>query len=222
MNEIIDLTYMIQESMTAFDAPWHPRVTITQLGSIEEVGRETRQITFGTHTGTHVDAPRHFVKNGLTLESVPLSLLIGSVVILDFSYLPENGVVTRDMLNACKLGERVLVKYNWGKNWKTGTFYRGYPFFSKEAAELLIGCGVKLLAMDTPSPDDSRIKLSGSNLGTENDSPIHKLFLRNGVILVEYLANLDKITDYLGWQIAIMPLNIKGADGAPARVCVFR
>ena len=76
--------------------------------------------------------------------------------------------------------------------------------------------------LDTPSPDDSRIKLIKENLGSDIDSPIHKLFLKNNIILLEYLANVDKIDAHSNWKIAALPLNIKGADGSPARVCVFK
>lgn len=221
-GEFVDLTYPIEESMTTFNAPWHPSVKIDKLGLIEEVGRETRKITIGTHSGTHVDAPLHFIKEGKTIETIPLSKLIGEVTIIDLSGLPHNGEVSREMLSDIMIGKRVLFKFGWGKHWKKEGFYDGYPYFSKSAAEYLIEKSVDLVGMDTPSPDDSRIKLKGKTLGSETDSPIHKLFLDNGVILVEYLANLDLITDHKGWQIIVLPLPIKGADGAPARACLYR
>ena len=63
MNKIIDLTYMINNKMITYPSPWHPKVSIGRLGKIEEVGRNTRKITLGTHTGTHIDAPLHFISN---------------------------------------------------------------------------------------------------------------------------------------------------------------
>lgn len=61
LEKIVDLTHSIKEGMTTFDAHWHPFVSIKQIGRIGFEGRETREITFGTHTGTHVDAPLHFI-----------------------------------------------------------------------------------------------------------------------------------------------------------------
>jgi len=222
MNEIIDLTYDLEEGMTIFDAPWHPPFSLKQLGKYEVEGRETRKVSFGTHTGTHIDAPLHFVKDGKSIEEIPLEKLIGEVTIVDFSKLGENGAVTKEMLSDIKITERMLFNFDWGKHWGTKRFYHNYPFFTKEAAEYLVSHNVKLLAMDTPSPDDSRIKFKGNILGTNKDSPIHKIFLSNGIILVEYIANLDKVKNYYQWNIIILPLKIKGADGSPARVCIFR
>ena len=222
MNEIIDLTYDLEEGMITFKASWHPHVSITQLGRHHFEGRETREITFGTHTGTHVDAPLHFVNGGKSIEKIPLDKLMGKVTIVDFSSLEDNQAVTKDMLTDIPITKRMLFKFGWGKCWNTKKFYQNYPFFSKEAAEYLVFRNVELIAMDTPSPDDSRIELSGEVLGSDKDSPIHKIFLSNEVILVEYVANLDKVNDYNGWNIIAMPLRIKGADGSPARVCIYK
>lgn len=222
MREIIDLTYNIKEGMTTFGAPWHPPVEITQLGRHGFEGRETRKFTLGTHTGTHIDAPLHFVYGGKSIDSLPLKKLVGKVTIIDYSDLGKNEGVTMEMLENVSVSERMLFKFGWGKYWGNKKFYKDYPFFSKEAAEYLISNNVEMVAMDTPSPDDSRIKLSGEALGTEIDSPIHKIFLSNGVVLVEYIANLDKIFDYEGWNIVALPLKIEGADGSPARICIYR
>jgi arylformamidase len=217
MNEIIDLTYHIEEGMTTFNAPWHPLVLIQQLGRHEFEGRETRKICLGTHTGTHVDAPLHFIKGGKSIDEIPLDKLVGKVTIVDFSYLKENEPVTKEMLSEVNITKRMLFKFGWGKYWNTKKYYMGYPFFTKEAANYLVSKNVELVAMDTPSPDDSRIKLGG-----KEDSPVHKIFLRNGVILVEYVANLEKINDYEGWNIIVMPLKIRDADGSPTRVCIYK
>lgn len=217
INTLIDLSYPVEEGMTTFNAPWHPIVSIEQLGRHGFEGRETRRVSFGTHTGTHVDAPLHFIKSGRSIDEIPLDRLIGKVTIVDFSHLKDNEAVTREMMSNIAITEKMLFKFGWGGYWGSKKYYMNYPFFSEESAEYLVSSGVELVAMDTPSPDDSRIKLGGNN-----DSPIHKIFLRNGIILVEYIANIEKVADYNGWNIIVMPLNIKGADGAPARVCIYR
>lgn len=222
MTQIIDLTYPIHEGMTSFPAPWHPLVSVKQLGRIPFEGRESRQVTLGTHTGTQVDAPRHFIPGGRSIDEVPLTKLVGPVSILDFSALGENEALTEEMLKHHEIGPRVLIRFGWGKHWGTKKFYDGYPFFSAEAAHSLVARGVELVGFDTPSPDDSRTKLQGDVLGTAADSPIHKIFLNANVALLEYVANLDTVSELNGWQIAALPLPIRGADGSPARVCLFR
>lgn len=212
-----DLTYPIEEGMPTFNAPWHCAVNITQLGRHRLEGRETRKISFGTHTGTHIDAPLHFISNGKSIDCIDLEKLTGSVTIIDLTEMKENDCVTADTLSKYDISKRIILKFGWGKHWGEKDFYNSYPFLSLDAAEYLIKCGTELLGMDTPSPDDSRI-----HLGSENDSVIHKFLLKNEIILVEYLANLDKLEDYSNWNLAAVPLKIKGADGSPARVYLFK
>jgi arylformamidase len=220
--EIIDLTYPIEESMITFPAAWHSIVEITQMGHREFEGRQTRKITFGSHTGTHMDAPLHFFKEGQSIDNIPLVSLVGPTSIIDFSHLKQNEPVTVSMLKNISCTERIIFKFGWGKYWNSMKFYKGYPYISLEAATYLIDHGVKLIALDTPSPDDSRIKLDDKTRGTEIDSPVHKILLQSNVIIVEYLANMDEITDYENWRIIVMPLKIKGSDGSPVRACIFR
>lgn len=215
--KIVDLTYTIEEGMITFGAHWHPVVSIKQLGRINVEGRESREVTFGTHTGTHVDAPLHFINSGTSIDQIPLDSLVGPIQIIDYSHLKENDQVTKEMLEKITITEKMLFKFGWGKYWNNKKFYHDYPYFTRDAAEYLISKNVKLLAYDTPSPDNSR-----TVLGSQNDSEIHKIFLQNSVVLVEYLANLDKITDYIGWTIVVTPLKIRGADGSPARVFIYK
>lgn len=203
--------------MLTFNAPWHPLVSIKQLGRIAVEGRESRKISFGTHTGTHVDAPLHFIKNGKSIEKIPLQKLLGEITIIDYSHLKKNDNVTKEMLNKIKITKKMLFKFGWGKYWGTKKFYVDYPHFTTDAAEYLVSKKVQLIGYDIPSPDNSRTKL-----GSVEDSKIHKILLKNDVILVEYLANLDNVKEYDGWNIVVMPLRIVGADGSPARVLIFK
>ncbi|MBS3165646.1 cyclase family protein [Candidatus Woesearchaeota archaeon] len=221
MNNIIDLTYEIEEGMTTFGAYWHIPVKITQLGRHETEGRETRKLEMSTHTGTHVDSPLHFIKGGKSIDKISLYKLIGPVTIVDYSHLNKNEMVTEEMLSKIQITPRMLFKFGWGKNWKTDKFYKDYPFFSTEAAEYLVGQGVELLAMDIPSPDDSRINIP-EVICTDKDSPVHKIILSNNIVMVEYVANLDKVSELTGWNIAVLPLKVKGSDGSPARVCIYK
>lgn len=214
---LIDLTYTIKEDMLTFNAPWHSSVSINQMGTINHEGRETKKITLGTHTGTHIDAPLHFIGNGLSIDEIPLEKLFGNVSIIDYSFLKQNEPVTKAMLEEIDVKKRMIFKFGWGKYWNTGQFYQDYPYFTKKAAKYLISSGIELIAMDTPSPDDSHLKM-----GSERDSEVHKKFLKNGVVILEYLANLDKLNNFDGWKIIAMPLKIKNADGSPARVLIYK
>lgn len=217
--KIIDLTHEINPDMPTFGAKWHCKTVLEQMGTVDTVGRNTTKITFGSHCGTHIDSPAHFIKNGKTIDELKLCDLIGEVNILDFSYLKENECVTVEMLENTEIKPRVIFNFGWSKNFYKSAkeFYNNYPYFSDDAIDYLIAKGVKLVGMDTPSPDDSRIKL-----GSLDDSKAHKKFLSNGVILIEYLNNLEEIDCLKGWKLIAMPLKLKNCDGSSARVCLIR
>lgn len=217
-KEIIDITHTITNDIPTFHAPWHTNVSITTMGTIDTVGRETKKVVIGTHTGTHMDAPLHFIKNGNTLDKISVEKMIGPVDIIDFSYLEENHCITLDEIKKAEIkNNKVIFYYNWSRFWNDKKlFYKNYPYLSAEAVNYLIEKNVELIGMDTPSPDDSRTKLL-----SENDSLIHKLLLKNNILIVEYL-NLDNVKDFNNWNIIALPIKIENADGSPARVCLAR
>lgn len=214
--KIIDLTHDIYPGMPCFGAKWHCGTEMIQMGTIDEVGRNTTKLILGSHCGTHIDSPAHFVKNGMTIDRISLNNLVGDVTIVKMN-LSNNQAVTSDMLEKINIGEKVIFNFNWANKFNSSDFYSDYPFFSDEACDYLISKGVKLVGMDTPSPDDSRIKL-----GSAEDSKIHKKFLSNGIILVEYLNNLNIIDDNKGWKLIALPMKLRNCDGAPARVCLIK
>jgi len=217
--EIVDLTRRIEEGMTTFHTGLHSDVRIDQLGSIAEHGRETREVTIGTHTGTHLDAPLHFIDGGRTVEDLSLEALLGPVELIDFTQVGENEPVTVSMLEDETLGKRTIFQFGWEDRFgDSDAFYNDYPYFTVGAAEYLVDEDVELLGFDTPSPDASSRPLDGG----DEDSPVHKVFLRNDVILVEYLMNLYNVDFDSQWNVTALPLKIKDADGAPARVVVWK
>jgi arylformamidase len=215
IKRVVDLTHKIHTGMMRFNADWHIRAEIRKNGDIASVGRNTSEIIIGSHTGTHIDAARHFIADGEAIDNIPLSKLIGAVQVSDFSHLPRDYALKVHDIQSLAISERVIFNFGWAKYWESDNFYKLYPHFSAEAAQYLVDSGVRLLGMDTPSPDDSKIELLSAE-----DSKIHKLFLSQGVILIEYLTNLDELSGS-GWHICALPLPISGGDGSPARVCAF-
>ena len=214
--KIIDLSLTIEEGMMTFPTPWHPVVEITILGRHGIEGRETRKLVLGTHIGTHADAPRHFIPNGTTIDEIPLELLIGPASVVDFTGcrpLQEIDVADLKQRLGEKLPLRLILRTGWSEYFGNMKFYNEYPFLSEKAALWLTENGVRLIAMDTPSPDNPF-----HSRGTPKDSPNHKVLLSSGVVLVEYLANLKALTAP-EVQLIVMPLKLRDCDGSPAR-CV--
>ncbi len=210
--KIIDLSYVIENGMPTCGTSWHENVNIRQLGKISEVGRNTHSILLGSHTGTHMDAPYHFIECGRTIESTPLDVICGEISIVDFSSLKAGSIVTMSDVSELKITERMLFRFDWFKKWKTADFYKSFPYFSEDAVDFLIKNGIKFMAMDTPSPDN------GSNINSIDDSPNHKNLLRNNVVIVEYLTNTDLIDCQKVYNIYALPLKVKNSDGSPCRV----
>jgi arylformamidase len=214
--KIIDLSLPIEEGMMTFPTHWHPVVEITILGRHGIEGRETRKLVLGTHIGTHADAPRHFIPKGTTIDEIPLDILIGAATVADFPGcrpLQEIDVADLEEKLGGKFPQRIILRTGWSKYFGEMKFYNEYPFLSENAAKWLVENGVKLLAMDTPSPDNP-----AHSRGTPKDSPNHKVLLGAGVVLVEYLTNLQALTAS-EVELIVMPLKLKGCDGSPAR-CV--
>ncbi len=214
--KIIDLSLPIEEGMMTFPTHWHPVVEVTILGRHGIEGRETRKVVFGTHTGTHADAARHFVPNGGTIDEIPLEVLIGPATIADFTGcrpLQEIDVADLKQKLSGNVPERLILRTGWSEHFGNMKFYNEYPFLSEKAAQWLVDEGTRLIAMDTPSPDNPR-----DSRGAARDSPNHKVLLGAGVVLVEYVANLKAISS-AAVELIVLPLKLKGADGCPVR-CV--
>ena len=215
MKKIIDLSMNINEKMHTYNVHWHPKVKIKKLGSFKKVNRETRQITIGTHTGTHVDAPRHFIKKGKTIEHIPLSTLCGEAIILDFSKFPlKKEIQVEDLkkkLGKKKIKPRVVIRYDWELRSNKKNYFTDHPFLSKKACEWLVKKKIKLIALDCPQPDNP-LNSKGSPCDAEN----HKVLLGKNIIIAEYLINLKKIKKKY-FDLYICPLKIDQGDGSPAR-----
>jgi kynurenine formamidase len=217
-KRIVDLTYPIHEGMTTFPVHWHPFVEVTQLGRFGIEGRESRKVVLGTHTGTHIDAPRHFIPDGATIDQLPLDIFVGPAFLVDFSHaqpLQEMQVSDLEAQIGDRRPERVVLRFDWSDHWGTQRYYAEQPFISEDAGRWLVSRGVRLLALDTPQADSPK-----NGRGSKSDSPVHKILLGAGVIKLEYLNNLRAVT-VRDFELIALPLNIRGGDGAPAR-CIAR
>ena len=166
--------------------------------------------------GTAIITVRATDEGGKTVDEIPLEILTGPVTIIDFSYFKKNQPVTKELISEIPLSKKILFKFGWQKFWNNPDFYKNHPYFTEDAANYLVSRKIELIGFDTPSPDDSRLDKN------QIDSPIHKILLGAEIILVEYLANLEMISEYKDWNIVVAPLKVEGADGCPARVFLYK
>jgi len=212
--KITDLSLTIEEGMMTFPTHWHPVVEISILGRHGVEGRETRKLVLGTHIGTHADAPRHFIPQGKGIDQVPLDVLVGPAQVLNFTPCQPLQVIDIPHLET-KLGgrspARIVLRTDWSEYFGQMPFYTQYPFLSENAAKWLVGKGVRLIAMDTPSPDNP-----AHSRGTAKDSPNHQVLLGAGVVLVEYVCNVKALASS-EVELVVLPLKLKDCDGSPVR-----
>lgn len=210
--KILDLSMTLDNECLTCNVPWHEKVNIERLGEIEKVGRNTSKFRLGSHSATHMDAPSHFFEGGKGIDELDLDLCVGEVTCVDLTGKKAGEVVTVEDLQNTKVTERMLFVFGWHEFWKTEDYYKGFPYFEESAIQYLLDNGIRLVAMDTPSPD------TVAAIEKKDDSPMHKMLLKEEVIIVEYLCNTDKIDFSKKYEIIALPLKIKGADGCPARV----
>lgn len=154
-----------------------------------------------SHTGTHIDAPVHYLKTGGTVDTIPFECLIGPCRVIDIS--PKNSLISREELMG-KPGyeKRILIRTPYsGKN----TFEHDYPSLSHDAAEYLISCGIVCVGIDSPSIE-----------AYDGDGSVHRHLLRNNCTIIE-LLDLSGVPEGVFDMIAL-PLRLAGLDGSPARV----
>ncbi|QKD19636.1 cyclase family protein [Mesorhizobium sp. NZP2077] len=214
MRQFVDLSYVLHDGMTTYPVPWSPPFEMTQLGRHAIEGRESRKIVIGTHCGTHVDAPRHFIPGGTTIDQLALEPFVGPATVVDFTDakpLQEIGVSDFERRIGGRHIDRLVMRFDWSDHWGTLKFYSEQPFISEDAARWLVRRSVRLLGMDTPQADSPK-----NGRGSERDSPVHKILLRAGVIKLEYMTNLRALgTDE--FELIALPLNIREGDGSPVR-----
>ncbi len=209
---MIDLSLDIDNECMTCGTKWHEKVCIKPLGKINEVGRNTHSILLGSHSGTHVDAPLHFFEDMKGIDQLDLAQICGDVTVIDLTYIKQGDCVKIEDVTGITPSERMIFRFDWFKRWKTVEYYTKFPYFSMESVQYLVERGMRVMALDTPSPDN------GSAIMQIEDSLIHKYLLKRGIVIIEYLSNTDQLETNKQYQLFALPIKVKDCDGAPARV----
>lgn len=222
--EIVDLSHPLDpQQMSIY--PGDPPLVCSPCATISKDGYSVHNISLGSHTGTHIDAPSHFVENGATIDQVPMSKLVGPALVVDVSHRQAGEAITWEDFDPSarsqmKQGTIVLICTGWSRHWATPSYF-SYPYLTKDAARHILSSGVSVIGMDTLSPD----QVDGDDFG------VHETVLGQGGILAENLNNLDKLLSFhkaenadggrKGWTVQLFPLNLRGSDGSPVRAIAY-
>jgi len=203
-RKIYDISLTIYPGMLVW--PGQPQVAMDTVKSIAQGGSSNVSLLhIGTHTATHVDAPRHFIPGAPGIDSIEPEVLLGPARLFQ---LPEVHHIDRNLLEGLDLKgvERLLFGTRNSGLLKQRQFEQDYAFISEDAARYLVDMGIKLVGVDYLSVDQYQDKAR----------PAHHTLLRAGVVIVE---GLDLTGVPAGdYELLCLPLKIKDGDGAPARV----
>lgn len=200
----IDISVPIRNAMVHW--PGDPPVLIERVRIIENGdAANVSAISMGTHTATHIDAPRHFIRDGKGIADMPLDMTVGRVRVIEVydtdSIKPEELIRHR-----IRVGERILFKTrNSSRVWRTDAFIKDFVFISKEAASFLVERGVRVVGIDYLSVGGYK----------RDSSETHQILLGAGIWIIEGL-DLSHVKPGRYYLICL-PISLDQGDGAPAR-----
>lgn len=210
---LVDLTQPFTDGM--FTLSTLPRVTVARLRSIPEHGVNVTRVDCSVHSGTHIDAPCHFIAEGRDVSELDLTDVSGEAIGLRVACEPLEEITARDLEEQgadVRPGDIVFIETGWGALFSADPDrYHHHPFLSEDAAEWLVGRRVKMVALDIPTPDRPEpLRPEGF------DFPVHHILLGRDVLVAEHLTRLDQVSGRRSRAFAF-PLPIRHADGSAVR-----
>jgi kynurenine formamidase len=222
--KVIDLSHTIQGEMQIY--PGDPKPSIERGLTHEKNYCHVDKLKLGSHTGTHIDAPYHFFSEGERIDTIVVDRVVGYGVLIDVTGKSDHHMIQPRDIDPFKPEIRpndfVIFRTGWDQNFGSDRYLR-HPILSAASAELLRQCGVSLVGIDAlnvdPSLDDAvsvepTAKPEGH--GEVYGYPVHDILLKNDILIVENLCNLDQV-DQIRGVYSFLPLKLKGSDGSPVR-----
>ncbi len=202
---IIDLSLSVNNEM--------PGVQIAPARSVAVDGWNATTLTLYSHSGTHMDAPCHFLSDEAnTLDQQDLSVVVGTAIVANLAPASPKQLIEVDDLqpyhDQIQPGCRLLLRTDWHKRYGTSAYRQELPRISSALANWLVERQVGLVGVEPPSVADVN--------NIEEVTEVHHILFRGNVVIVEGLANLDQISSPVV-QFVALPLKITNGDGCPVR-----
>ena len=212
--KILDLTLTISDKLPTF--PGSPKPNFIQWENLKDDGYNLELLFLSSHTGTHLDAPYHFLENGLKIHEINPKRLIREAILIR-SRKKANQAITKNDIQKFekKYGKipnnsTVVFWTGWQKTLHNDSYFNENPGLSEAAAKYLVSKKTNLVGIDSPSIDFK---------GSQRFS-VHRIFSKNNILIVENLSNLEKIQSSK-FYFVVLPLKLKGATGSPVRAIAF-
>lgn len=201
METYIDLSRTVEHLM-----PVYPGDVPTQLQQISDFARDGHtgfQLSTGLHIGTHIDGPMHLTGHKQFMSEIPPERFVAAGCLLNA--VGEDTIQYKPKYESLVGHDGIVVLYTgFSGRYDGEDYFSKHPTVSRDLALLLVRNRVKMLCLDTPSPDKPPYE-------------IHKLLLENNVLIAENLCNLDKLLTVQAFEIIALPMRIR-ADSSPARI----
>ena len=211
---LIDLTLTVSEKIPTF--PGSPKPHFIEWETIAKNGYNLELLFLSTHTGTHIDAPFHFVKNGKKIHEIKPERLVNKAVLIRVGKNVNQPISKTDIQKfeqkngKIENGSTVIFHTDWQKNLNKEFYFTKNPGLSVSAAKYLVSKKINMVGIDSPSID----------LGTDSKFSVHHILAKNNILIVENLANLNKIKSN-NFHLITSPLKLKNATGSPIRAFGF-
>jgi len=206
----IDLTLTISENLPTF--PGSPKPKFIPWEKIIPDGYNLELLFLSSHTGTHMDAPFHFLEKGKTIDKIPTSRLASDAILIKLKKGSDQVISKKDIISfESKNGKipnhsTIVFHTGWSKNLSKKSYFEKNPGLSIDAAKYLASKKINLVGIDSPSID----------LGTDSKFSVHHILSKNNILIVENLTNLEKIKNSK-FKLVVLPLKLKNATGSPVR-----
>ncbi len=207
---LYDLSHRIAAGMPVY--PGDPPVRIEDAGAPPPW--RVSALAFGSHTGTHVDAPCHFLPDRPGIGAYPLERFIRPGLVVDVAGRGENASLERGALDPVRAAFRpgwfLVLRTGWDRRWGEGAYFR-HPYVSRELADEIVALGASLIAVDALSVDST----------VDGGSAAHAALLGADVLIVENLRGLDALALGRPYVFSFAPLALGDLDGAPVRALAW-
>jgi len=212
--KIVDLTLTVSDKIPTF--PGSPQPSFIPWENVKEDGYNLELLFLSTHTGTHMDAPYHFLEKGAKIHEISLKKLVSENVLIKSKKKGGESITKIDIQKFEKKHGKiasfssVIFYTGWQRNLQKKYYFTKNPGLSVSAAKYLASKKINLVGIDSPSID----------LGKDSKFSVHQIFAKKGILIVENLANLEKIKSSK-FHLVVLPLKLKNATGSPVRAIAF-
>ena len=212
--KIIDLTLTVSDEIPTF--PGSPQPSFIPWENVKEDGYNLELLFLSTHTGTHMDAPYHFLEKGAKIHEISLKKLVSEAILIKSKKKGGESITKTDIQKFEKKHGKiasfssVIFYTGWQRNLQKKYYFTKNPGLSVSAAKYLASKKINLVGIDSPSID----------LGKDSKFSVHQIFAKKGILIVENLANLEKIKSSK-FHLVVLPLKLKNATGSPVRAIAF-